>query len=265
MTLTIRPEHARELARLRQHTARPDFVLIGAAALGHHVPLPRKTNDVDLALVVRPDEIEALLTSLGWRRDATIQQRWYGPDDFRADVLPATPELLAVGSVSFDRDTRSMSLVGFDLAFEHAVDVELPGSPSTVKVASLAAIVVLKTVAWLDRPHERTRDLGDLATVFRVALAEDDERRWGTHTVATSGLDFDDQSPFFVGLEVSAIVRPVHRARLDELVAKLLDDGPHAALMARAANLRGEDPDLLARRMVEMFARGLRHADGASR
>ncbi|MFO0743415.1 MAG: hypothetical protein U0270_46535 [Labilithrix sp.] len=34
-------------------------------------------------------------------------------------------------------------------------------------------------------------------------------------------------------------------------MAKLLDDGPHAALMARAANLRGEDPDVLARRMVE--------------
>ncbi len=114
------------------------------------------------------------------------------------------------------------------------MEVELPGEHSTVKVASLASIVVLKAVAWLERPHERTRDLRDLATVFRAALAKDDERRWGTHTVATSGLEFDKQSAFFVGLEVSAVVRPMHRTQLDELVAKLLGDGPHAALISAA-------------------------------
>lgn len=263
MTLPISIEHARELARLRAHEARPDFVLVGAAALGHHVSLKRKTNDVDLALVVAPGEIEAMLVSLGWRRDASIKHRWHGPDSFRADVLPATPELISAGSVKFDRDTRTMSLVGFDLAFEHASEVDLPGTSSTVKVASLASIVVLKIVAWLDRPYDRSRDLGDLATVFREALGEDDDRRWDDgHPVGSSGLAFYDQSPFLVGLDVRAIARDVHRKSIDEFIEKLLDEsGADAAVMARAGDLWGEDADVRAQRLVEMFATGLRHGE----
>lgn len=257
MTIPISTDHARQLARLRQHEARPDFVLIGAAALGHHVPLRRKTNDVDLALVVAPADIEPMLASLDWTRDPVIQQRWFGPNNFRADVLPATPDLIRAAAVPFDDDARTMSLVGFDLALEHASEVELPGTAATVRVASLASIVVLKIVAWLDRPGERTRDLGDLATVFRDALGEDDERRWDRgHPVAE--LDFDDQSPFFVGREVGAITSPDHRARIDAFVDHLLrEDGRDAALMARAAGLVGDDPDVVAQHMVRMFARGV--------
>lgn len=261
MTLPVSIEHAVQLARLREHEARPDFVVVGAAALGHHVPLQRKTNDVDLALVVAPNEIAAMLVSLRWEQDASVAHRWRGPDGFRADVLPATPELIDAGAVSFDRGTRSMSLVGFDLAFEHASEVDLPGTATTVKVASLASIVVLKIVAWLDRPYERTRDLGDLATVFREALGDDDDRRWDqANPVGSSGLDFDDQSPFIVGLDVSAIAEDVHRTRIDEFIDRLLDEsGSHAATMARAAGLRGDDADVRAQRLVEMFARGLRY------
>lgn len=260
MTLALSIEHARELARLRAHEARPDFVLIGAAALGHHVTLARTTSDVDIALVVAPTEIVAMLTSLGWRQHTTVEHRWDGPHGFRADVLPATPELIDAGAVKLDGESRVMSLVGFDLAFAHATEVELPGPGVTVKVASLASIVVLKMVSWLDRPHERTRDLGDLATVLRDALRDDDDRRWDAeHPIGSRGLAFDDQSPFFVGLEVSAIASRRHRDSIDRFVNALTNDSAsHAAVMARAAGLRAEDPELRARRMVELFALALR-------
>lgn len=259
MTLALSIEHARELAKLRAHEARPDFVLIGAAALGHHVTLARTTSDVDIALAVAPAEIAAMLTNLGWRQHATVEHRWEGAHGFRADVLPATQELIDAGVVKLDGDSRVMSLVGFDLAFAHAVEVELPGSDATVKVASLASLVVLKIVSWLDRPHERTRDLGDLATVLQAALSDDDDRRWDEDVVGAHGLAFDEQSPFFVGHEVAAIVGPRHRASIDLFTEKLSDDStPHAAIMARAANLHGEDPERLARRLIQSFARGLR-------
>jgi len=258
MTLPISTEYARELARLGKHEAQPDFVLIGAAALGHHVPLRRTTSDVDLALVVAPDEIEAMLTSLGWTRHASTKHRWHGPDGFRADVLPATPDLIRAGHVRFDRDS-TMSLVGFDLAFDHASEVELPGTTSMVKVASLASIVVLEMIAWLDRPYERTRDLDDLATVFRDALGSDDDRRWDdSHPIGSSGLDFDDQSPFSVGLDVAAIMRDPHRAVVDDFVRRLLDEsGTAAAAMARAADLDADDADERVRHIVRMFVAGI--------
>lgn len=105
-----------------------------------------------------------------------MRQRWYGPAHFRADIIPATRELLDAGSVQIE-DGAPMSLVGFDLAFDHAVAAALPGATATVRVASLPAILVLKMVAWLDRPYERTKDLGDIAVVLADALGEDDDRR----------------------------------------------------------------------------------------
>jgi hypothetical protein len=79
MTMPISPEHAGELARLIEHEAKPDLVLIGAVALGHHVPLGRHTSDVDLAVVVSLDDVAPLLGSLGWTRHATMPHRWHGP------------------------------------------------------------------------------------------------------------------------------------------------------------------------------------------
>ena len=52
MTLPISIEHARELARLVEHETHPELVVVGAVALGHHLPLQRTTADVDLALVL---------------------------------------------------------------------------------------------------------------------------------------------------------------------------------------------------------------------
>ena len=265
MTLPISIEHARELARLVEHPARPELVVIGAVALGHHLPLQRTTADVDIALVVTPGDTEALLTSLGWRRDERIAQRWYGAAEFRADVLPATRELIELGSVTLDDDHKTMSLVGFDLAIAHAVDAGLPGTDTRVKVASLPAIVVLKIVGWLDRPYERAKDLGDLARVLTNVLDDDDDLRWeSSHPVGGSGLHFEEQSPFFAGLHVGAIVRDAHRARIDEFIGAILARSrTAAAMMARAANMRGEDVDERVQRLVAAFALGLRHASEA--
>lgn len=253
MTMPISPEHARELARLIEHETKPDLVLIGAVALGHHVPLGRHTSDVDLAVVVSLDDITPLLESLGWIRHATMPHRWHGPANFLADVLPVTHALISQGSVSFDDDS-SMSLVGFDLAMEHAVPVPLANTRTTLKVASLAAIVVLKIVAWTDRPS-RTKDLIDLATILKNALDEDDERRWDE---PLRSIQFDEQSAFFVGLEVAAIMRNSHRKVVDGFVQTLLDEsGTVAAQMARAAGMRSEDADERVQRLVRAFARGV--------
>ena len=56
MTLAIRPAQATLLAALRR-AGQPRFVVIGATALHHHVPLRRQTADVDLAVVADPEEI----------------------------------------------------------------------------------------------------------------------------------------------------------------------------------------------------------------
>ncbi|MFO0680502.1 MAG: nucleotidyl transferase AbiEii/AbiGii toxin family protein [Sandaracinus sp.] len=232
---------------------------MGAAALGHHIPLSRVTRDVDLALVVAPQEISGLLSSLGWRRDERLTHRWYGAAGFRADVLPATPELVTTGSVQLDRGEKVMSLVGFDLALAHAATIVLDGTDADVKVASLPSLVLLKIVAWHDRPSERTKDLGDIALALINALSEDDDRRWDRDDpIGASGVQFDEQSPYFVGLELGRIASEPHLIETRRFIDTMMEtDTAAAAAMARAADIRGEDPDELMRRYVNAFALGL--------
>ncbi len=200
MTLPLTAAQSSALSALCAGLAGTRLVLIGAAALGYHVPLSRLTADVDLALVVDPARFDALLGPLGWRRDVRVRQRWYGPDDVVADILPASADVLRAGVVRFDDDTREMSVLGFDLALAHASAVSLEGSAVTVDVASLPALVVLKIVSWLDRPSDRAKDLSDLARVLEHALGDDDERRWDPEQpVYASGLEHEDQGAFFVG------------------------------------------------------------------
>ena len=61
-----------------------------------------------------------------------------------------------------------MNLAGLRLAFEHHVRIEIDEGCS-VRVAATPAIVVLKMVAFLDRP-DREDDLTDIAHVVEHYL-----------------------------------------------------------------------------------------------
>lgn len=259
MTLALSADQCRALQRLRATHPALRFVLVGAAALGHHVPLPRSTADIDIAMVVSPDDLDAVLGACGWARDPRMLQRWRGPDGVVVDVLPVSEALLTAGEVRFGDGDFVMSLAGFELALRYTEFVELPESDERVEVASLAALVVLKIVAWLDRPYDRTKDLGDLAHVLEHALPPDDDRRWDPdHAVFESGLDHAAQSAFFVGREVALILDAPHREVLDRFFARIdAPDGVAFALMLRATHDRGEDREDRLLHRLDAFRAGL--------
>jgi predicted nucleotidyltransferase len=260
MTLPITSAQGQALLALRVHAPNVKFVVIGAAAVGHYVRLARPTADVDLAIAVGEHDLNELLGTLGWKRDPRMLQRWHGPDGFMVDALPASAELLRAGRVRFDGGDVEMSLIGFDLALDHAVPVLVPGYAQPVYVASLAALVVLKMVAWVERPFLRNKDLGDLAILLEQALAADDDRRWdAAHPVGAAQLEYDQQSPFFVGLSVAEIAQRAHRACVETFLERVGSD-QHAwhAVMAREAGYLGEDPEGLVARALAAFETGFR-------
>ncbi len=229
MTLELSTAQCREIKKLRDAAPNVQCVIIGAVAVNHHVILPRSTGDVDLVIALDVANLRDLLDGLGWKQHPKMKQRWTAAG-FVADVLPASPELIAAGAVSLDDDEKKMSLVGFDLLFERAEEVELPSAAGTVLVASLPVIVVLKISAWLDRPHERKKDLHDLGTILSGALGEDDERRWE----GTIPGDFDEQSPRFIGQEVARIISSAHRELIERFLEKMLvDDSPWLSEVGR--------------------------------
>jgi hypothetical protein len=64
VTLAISEAHARQLARLRARSPDVRRVVIGAAALGHHVELTRVTSDVDLAVVIVRSMLETFRSGI---------------------------------------------------------------------------------------------------------------------------------------------------------------------------------------------------------
>ena len=184
--LAITVQQARALSEFRTRYPQVRLVMVGAAAISHHVRLRRPTADVDLAVDVEPRTIEAVLRELNWiHLPKDPHHRWRKTDprapdgggEAVADFLPATPEIIKAGTLETGPDRTVMNMVGFDLALGHAVVVPLPTTEVTIEVAQLPALLVLKTVAWLDKPS-RVRDLGDIAEMLAGALSADDSRRW---------------------------------------------------------------------------------------
>jgi predicted nucleotidyltransferase len=223
MTFELDEDQARELAKLREHASDLRCAIVGAVAVRHHVPLPRHTADVDLVIEVGVAELWELLRALGWKQHDRTQHRWSGPGNFVADVLPASSDLIKAGKMHLQADAKEMNLAGFDVLFEHASELPIPGYDQTVQVASLATLVILKVAAWLDRPYERNKDLNDLGCIFISALGDDDERRWD----GTVQGDFDKQSARFVGQQVKRIATREHLDLIDRFLNSVLADASH--------------------------------------
>lgn len=251
MTLEVSAVQAQEIGRLRSLAPEVRCVVIGAVAVQHYVQLPRSTGDVDLVLDVEPQRLSEILTAVGWKQDERAKQRWRGPNQFVTDVLPASPRLIQKGFVQFDDDEKKLSLVGFDLLFEHAEELDLPDDQGTVLVATWPSLVVLKMVSWLDRPHERKRDLQDIGTILSHILPENDERRWELNIPG----DFNEQSPRFAGQEVAKIAAPSHRAAIQRFLDEVLSDA--ASWIQHVGEGMQAQHERHAERMVRAFGEGV--------
>jgi predicted nucleotidyltransferase len=246
VTFEVRPAQSRLLQGLLDEKVR--FVVVGASALLQYLPLPRTTNDIDLAIAANDERINALLRSHTWAPDPRHSRRWISGQEI-VDVVPATPELLAAGSIPTDGD-RELSLLGFDLALEHTSPVLWHGRQ--MELATLPVLVVLKMIAWLDRPYERLKDLGDLARVFERGLDDFAPVRWEP---PLADLPAEDQCPVFFGQRVRQIVRPAHLAKVEQFLDRM-NEGAWAATFAQNGQYLYRDPEAEAKRRLAAFRRG---------
>jgi predicted nucleotidyltransferase len=228
------------------------YALIGAAALGYHIELPRYTADLDLIVACEANDLDARLIGRGWQRDARLAYRWQ-LQRVNVDIVVASTHDLAVGYV--DYDGYRLNLVGCDLALRHAQVAQLRPQPdegtATCLIATLPSIVVMKMAAWLDRPSARTKDLGDLARALTDVDCED--RRWDLPPSATD-LEYDDVPPFLVGCDVGEIAERAHV----ELIRKFVQTVPVDTMGTQAAWPQ-RDRESRAVRTLTMFERGVAH------
>ncbi len=85
--------------------------------------------------------------------------------------------------------TISMSVVGFQEAFESSVEYLLDSLP--IRVVSVPGLAVLKLVAWLDRRHETSKDATDFAQILRAyQYVVGSDRLYGEEIGALEAADF---------------------------------------------------------------------------
>jgi predicted nucleotidyltransferase len=234
------------------------FVVIGASALACFMDMRwRKTQDLDLSLAAPLHGYAVGIESLpGWSPDRVIEHRWHAPGDVRVDIVPANADLLREGELVWPKSRQRMSLVGFRLAFEQSVPVSVAPDLS-VRVAPTAVVLLLKMVAYLDRPGERERDLEDIGYIleeFAGGVAPD---RFSDE-VLERGLAYEEVSPFLLGRKVSKIVNNAEREAVMGFLAAVEDENnPAQALMARLGPPAWHrDPAALIRRL-DAFKQGL--------
>jgi predicted nucleotidyltransferase len=248
------PEQIETLRQLSELWRETPFVLIGANALALQIDLEwRQTNDLDFVISVALEDYPAGLEALpGWRRHREGEHAWLSPTGVKVDVVPAGPGLLEVGWFTWPRSGYRMNLVGLRLAFDHHVNVRIEEGLS-VKAATTPAIVVLKMVAFLDRP-ERGDDLSDIAQVLERYLGTIDARRWALP------VDFHNTSAFALGTDTGMLVNEQEREIVAEFLTRAKDENDrhqtHALLIRNGPWHWREHPEALFERLAA-FEKGL--------
>jgi len=198
----------RTLNRLWSHER---FVLIGASAMRwHKAARSRETHDIDLVVALSLDRFAAgLQTEPGWSRHPKREQTWLAPGDVSVDIIPVGKVEDVADVMTWPESGFQMSLVGLRLALNRGVIVE--AAPNlTIRVAPLEVIALLKMVAFLDRPHERDRDLEDIALILDEFIDGTDERRYADE-ILDLALKYEETSPFLLGKALAPIVNQLER------------------------------------------------------
>lgn len=212
----LSPAQLEALRTLRTAYPEAQITLIGAAALGFHVPMTwRNTADIDLVLAMSVSELETGVSKLsGWEQDTKQQQRWWAPKSVPVDLVPVTPDALERGQLVWPKTQQVMNLGGIRLALQAATR-ELATSLS-IAVPSVPVIALLKMAAYLDRP-DREKDLQDLAYILNEYPSVNDDRLYAVE-IYSKGLDDQQARGFILGQELRAIVNSVERKIVDKFL-----------------------------------------------
>lgn len=216
----------------------------------------RATEDIDFGVAVRSwKEYEllkkALIETKKFRDDAKNEQRirWIGDNsEMKVDLVPFGGLESPPGQIAFPPENDFvMSTVGLKEAFENSLLLEA-GENLIVRIASLAGLVLLKFVAFNDRPHIRRRDVQDIFFIAQNYLDAGNEDRLYDAAADADLLDdenFDYQSSGarMLGRDVAHLLNRETKDIISRLLAEEANGGSLQKLadIIAAGKLQDED------------------------
>lgn len=127
----------------------------------------RGTKDIDFAVMISSiREYEQIGDALGSKGFHKVAAPWtFYSDKFKValDILPFG-EIEEKNTANFTDRHVDLHMLGFQEVLEEAVPIEI--EEKIVNIPPLPGMVILKFIAWSDRPEERENDLSDILKII---------------------------------------------------------------------------------------------------
>ena len=211
-----------------------NFYLVGATARDvwmrgvHEVPPKRATSDIDFGIMIKDsyifDELKNYLIEVEgftpYKENAFVLI-W--KDKTQVDLIPfGELEQEGVATVKGTGFT-SMNVEGFMEVYEQASE-EIHTEDQHFRVCTLAGIVILKLIAWDDRPEMRGDDIDDIAEIIKNYFHFNSEVIWEHHSdLFTDDNVLEEIASQYLGREIGKIISG--NAKLIERIKGILGKG----------------------------------------
>ncbi len=234
------------------------IVLIGATVPQLLVDLRRPTHDVNGLVTAASwadfDRIRGRLFKAGFRPGSAPRELRFG-EAVRIDLIPYGAGLVQDDRLEWPGADRVMSTLGVEEAFQCAVNREIAAGLS-LPVVPIPGLVLLKIVAYQDRPHERAKDLADVVYCFeRYEESLEGSRRFDVAGVAVEGqpVQFDEAGAYLLGTEVAKLARPKSLVVVRRFLDRFADEYAMPINQVLAEERRVGDNEGRGRRVLRLF------------
>lgn len=194
-----------------------DFYLLGAIArdtwYAKEQIASRATRDVDFAVYISEkskyaEVFEELISKHGFSEIKDVPFRLQTPFTFTIDIIPFGEISIDDAVVPDEGWDRPIFVNGFEEIFSKAtIQVKDEDDDLEFKVATLPAILLLKLIAYDDRPEKRTQDPQDIVQIIENYFEVEKEMIWEEHHDL-----FDEESELIeigarvIGREINQII-----------------------------------------------------------
>jgi predicted nucleotidyltransferase len=148
------------------------YYLLGATAIALEllkdgIKPARGTKDIDFAIMISSkSEYEAFTKDLEEKGFTKVTAPWtfrHPEFDIVIDILPFG-EIEENYNVNFNQLQTDLHVLGFTEVMSESTQVKI--EDILVNIPTLQGIIILKLIAWSDRPEERENDLGDILLII---------------------------------------------------------------------------------------------------
>lgn len=224
-----------------------EFYLVGAVARDismaiHGMESSRMTRDLDIAVLVTDEaEYQRLKNNLLAQgdfaevRNVPFTLKYAGQTD--VDLMPFGG-LELDGAIQLNRGegVARLSVTGFKEVYEQGTQAVTLDDRFTFQVCSLPGMVVLKLIAYDDRPEQRLKDLVDISFILKNYLAIAGDSIYDTHYDLLEDFEsMEHAAARILGRDIRPLLNPAPalRQRIVGILDRALAGGPEGIVVSQ--------------------------------